>query len=304
MLGRIPPSWYASDMSSVRWVSLLAVLLLTAGCTRTGAPAPADVAGVRVVSLAPSLTEIVAGVGGADRLVGRTDVCNYPPAVVRHVPIVGAFGRPFLEAVAAQKPTVLLDVGLEDETQAASLASLRIARRHIPCQHLDDVPAAIRAVGGIVARQHAADALAQKIATVIRERRATLAQTPAAKRPLVFAVIWSDPLIVAGRNSFVSELVTLAGGRNLGDDLPRDYAEVSMEWVLERNPDIVLCLFHDASQHARQAVMARAGWQTLRAVQTGQVYDAFDLDTILRPGPRVLDGLNQMQRAIEKGHRL
>ena len=291
-------------MFSVRWVSWLTGLLLTAGCTRNDTHQPVPIAGVRVVSLAPSLTEIVAAVGGADRLVGRTDVCNYPPAVVARVPIVGAFGRPFLEAVAAQKPTVLLDVGLEDETQAASLARLRVARRHITCQRLDDIPAAIRTVGGIVARQNAADSLAHQIETVIWERRATLAKTPAAKRPLVFAVIWSDPLIVAGRKSFVSELVTLAGGRNLGDDLPRDYAEVSMEWVLERNPDIVLCLFHDASQHARQAVLTRAGWQTLRAVQTGQVYDAFDLDTILRPGPRVLDGVNQVQRAIEKGNRL
>jgi len=291
-------------MSSPQLRIVLAGLLLTAGCERTGSPAPAAAGGVRVVSLAPSLTEIVAAVGGAHNLVGRTDVCNYPPAVVVHVPIVGAFGRPFLEPLAAQRPTVLLDVGLDDESQAASIARLGITRRRIACQHLDEIPAAIRTVGEIVARQAAAATLAQQIEAGIRERRAALAQTPPGRRPLVFAVIWSDPLIIAGRNSFVSELVALAGGRNLGDDLPRDYAEVSLEWVLERNPDVVLCLFHDAARHARQAVLKRTGWQTMRAVQTGCVYDAFDLDTILRPGPRVLEGVTQVQREIEKAGRL
>jgi len=105
--------------------------------------------------------------------------------------------------------------------------------------------------------------------------------------------------MIAGRDSFVSDLVGLAGGRNLGDELPREYATVSSEWVIEHNPDIILCMYHGANAPVRQTVMLRNGWQSIHAVKSGRVYDAFDLDTILRPGPRVLDGIEQLRQVVE-----
>ena len=104
--------------------------------------------------------------------------------------------------------------------------------------------------------------------------------------------------MTAGRNSFVSELVALAGGRNMGDDLACNYGAVSPEWVLTRNPDVILCLYPGADHHARKTVLSRLGWRSLRAALNNRVYDEFSLDTILRPGPRVLDGVEQLRRAI------
>lgn len=252
----------------------------------------------RIVSLAPSLTEIVCAVGGADRLIGRTDVCNYPSNLLANVPVVGGFGRPYLEPLLAQKPTLVLDVDLEDQSLGAAFERLGIGRQHIACRRLADIPPAIRTIGRLAGRIDAGNALASAIECGIRNRRAAVAQRPPEQRPLVYVEIWGDPLMAAGKNSFVSELVALAGGRNMGEELAHDYATVSTEWVLTRNPDIILCLYPSSDHGARKAVAARLGWKTLRAVQNGRVYDDFNLDTILRPGPRVLDGVEQLRRAI------
>ena len=284
--------------------ALWVALALLAGCHRADAPNLAAQAAsssntTRVVSLAPSITEIVCAVGAADRLVGRTDVCNYPSDVVAHVPVVAGFGRPYLEPILSEKPTLVLDVALEDTSLRAALERQGIRCAHVACQHLDEIPDAIRDVGRLAGRADAAGALATSIADGIRRRREAEAGRPAARRPLVLALIWYDPLMVAAKASFVSELVALAGGRNLGDELPRDYVTVSTEWVIERSPDVILCLYHGAESRARQIVMTHTGWQTIRAVQTGRVYDDFNLDTILRPGPRVLQGEEQLRSAIE-----
>ena len=276
----------------------LTACLILVGCHRPPPPAPVQAAQARIVSLAPSLTEIICAVGGADQLVGRTDVCNYPPNLLTHVPVVGSFGRPYLEPLLAQKPTLVLEVDLENQSLGAMLKRLGITRQHIDCRCLSDIPNAVRTIGCLTGRSDAGQALATAIASGISSQQAQVARLPPAQRPLVYVEIWGEPLMTAGRHSFVSELVTLAGGRNLGDELAHDYGTVSTEWVLTRNPDIILCLYPTVAHHARQAVLSRLGWQTLRAVQKARVYDEFNLDTLLRPGPRVLEGVDQLRQVI------
>jgi iron complex transport system substrate-binding protein len=278
--------------------------LLASGCHRNAPQPPSAVATgtPRIVSLAPNLTEIVCAVGGANRLVGRTEVCNYPANLLVNVPVVGGFGRPYLEPLLAQKPTLVLDVDLEDKALGAAFERLGIGRQHIACRRLADIPPAVRTIGQLAGRIDAGNALADSIESGIRNRRVALAQMPPEQRPLVYVEIWGDPPMTVGKNSFVSELVALAGGRNMGDELAHDYAAVSTEWVLTHNPDIILCLYPSDGHHARTTVASRMGWQTLRAVQNGRVYDDFNLDTILRPGPRVLDGVEQLRRAIAESN--
>lgn len=277
-------------------------IALLSGCRRNTPPPAVAPSMPRIVSLAPSLTEMVCAVGGAHRLVGRTDVCNFPSNLLATVPVVAGFGRPYLEPLLEQKPTVVLDVDLEDQSMGATLARLGIRHQHVECRRLGDIPGAIRMIGRLADCPDAGNTLAGSIEERIRARQAAVASVPPERRPLVFVEIWGDPLMTAGRNSFVSELVALAGGRNLGDELAHDYGTVSTEWVLERNPEIVLCLYPGAGHQAVKIVASRLGWQTIRAVQHGRVYDGFDLDTILRPGPRVLDGVEQLRRVIAEGH--
>jgi len=241
---------------------------------------------------------MICAVGAADRLVGRTDVCNYPPNILTNVPVIGGFGRPYLEPMLAQKPTLVLDVALEDKSLGATLERLGIGRQHIECRRLDDIPSAVRIIGRLAERSDAGNALADALESGIRKQREAVSKIPPEQRPLVYVELWGEPLMTVGRKSFVSELVALAGGRNLGDELAHDYGTVSTEWVLTRNPDIILCLYMSNDHHARQAVLSRMGWQTLRAVQNNRVYDEFNLDTILRPSPRALEGVEQLRRVI------
>lgn len=278
----------------------VAALALVAGCERRAPalPSAATPAAPRIVSLAPNLTEMICAVGGADRLVGRTDVCNYPAGWLTNVPVVAGFGRPYLEPMLLRKPTLVLDVDLEDKALGMALERLGIGRQHIACRRLADIAPAVRTIGRLTGRSEAGNALASSIESGIRRRMETVAAIPLAQRPSVYVELWCDPAMTVGRDSFVSELVALAGGRNLGDELSQSYATVSTEWVLTRNPDIIICLYMNNEHRARQTIQARLGWQTLRAVQNGRVYDDFNPDSILRPGPRVLEGVEQLLRVI------
>jgi iron complex transport system substrate-binding protein len=327
----------ASLRLCVKYFLFLAFLL--PGCApRRPDPAPE---GDRIVSLAPNLTEIVCAIGAGSALVGRTSVCDYPPEIVKSVPVIGGFGAPSMDRLLKTRPTLILDVALEDETVANLMTQLGIRRVRVPCAMLDDIPTAILTVGRLAHRESAAQPLAERIRRAVSERRDALARnnqvfqhsarcpssvpdspggrdrpSPAGTPPTVFVEIWGDPLMTVGRKSFVSELVTLAGGRNLGDEVTdKDYFPVSSEWVIARNPDIILCLsvsgqmsevsnqqleIGNQKSEIGNQIATRTGWAQIKAVRDGRVYGGFDNNLILRPGPRVLEGIEALQACIQK----
>ncbi|MCX6995868.1 MAG: helical backbone metal receptor [Kiritimatiellaeota bacterium] len=273
------------------------VLLLVVGPGRSpAAPAPRE----RVVSLAPSLTEIVCALGAVDQLVGRTSACDYPPALLKKVPVIGGFGAPSLELLLQQRPTIVIDVALEDEALGRRMESLGLQRRRIPCRSLDDIPAAIRTVGGLLQREPVAEALAARLAAgVARCRREAAARAALRARPKVYAEIWSDPLMTCGRRTFVAELIALAGGKNIGDEIDRDYFPVAPEWILVRQPDVMLGLYMANAATLPGQIRARSGWALIPAVQKGRIFSGLDSALLLRPGPRALDGVEVLRKCLE-----
>jgi len=298
---------------------ILFLAFLSSGCTpRQPDPAPE---GPRIVSLAPNLTEIVCAVGALDALVGRTSACDYPPEIIKSVPVIGGFGAPSMDRLLKTRPTLILDVALEDETVANLMTQLGVRRVRVPCATLDDIPTAVLTVGRLAHFESAAQPLAERIRRKVAERRAVLEERKASGQttPTVFVEIWGDPLMTVGRNSFVSELVALAGGRNLGNEVTdKDYFPVSSEWVIARNPDIILCLYMtkgsgrttDDSQQTSETgdpkskiwirLAGRTGWAQIKAIREGNVYGGFDNNLILRPGPRVLQGIEALQTCIQQ----
>ena len=171
---------------NVQPVILLSVLAL-GGC-RPSAPSVSTAGAARVVSLAPSLTEMVCALGGEDLLVGRTSACDYPTNVTGRIPVVGGFGAPSMELLIAAKPTLILDVALSDETLGRKIEAVGLRRERIECRRLDDVPHAVETVGGLLHRQAEAGRLAGAMRAqirVLRERART-----EARRPKVFVEIW------------------------------------------------------------------------------------------------------------------
>lgn len=269
------------------------VLGVFAGC---GKPTPLSMPGVRVVSLAPSLTEMVCAVGGMDTLVGRTSACDYPPEVSA-IKVIGGFGAPSMELLTAASPTVVIEIDLDDQTVGRKIRNAGLRLEHVTCRRLDDIPTAIETVGTLIDRREQALALADDLKQKIAALRVRAGSET--NRPSVYVEIWHDPLMTAGTNAFLSELVYLAGGRNIGDDVAKDYFQVSPEWVVAKDPDIILCLYLSKQGSAKAAVMNRNGWASVKAVHRGTVYDGLNNDLILRPGPRVLQSIESLRPCVQ-----
>jgi iron complex transport system substrate-binding protein len=209
--------------------------------------------------------------------------------------VVGGFGAPSLEALLRVRPTIVIDVGLEDEAVRKTITELGIKYLRVPCSRINDIPAAVKKIGAVLCAEQRANQLADTLSQQIMALRAVTEKAGQAKTaPAVFAEIWSDPLMTAGSSSLIAELITLAGGRNIGDEIAKNYFAVSPEWIIVRDPDIIICFdLADA-----KTVSARAGWSKIKAVRSGRVYAGLDKNLTERPGPRVLEGIAILRECI------
>ncbi|NQU40960.1 MAG: cobalamin-binding protein [Lentisphaerae bacterium] len=273
----------------------LVALLVATGCRPAHQPTPTGP--LRIVSLAPSLTESLCAIGAGDLLVGRTSACNYPPDITATIPIIGGFGHPSLELLAAARPTLVLDVDLIDEGITTQIRSLGIPHRRIACDSLDDIAPMLRELGDITGHQAEAEVLAQELTRTINTARAEIT-TPLAYRPSVYAEVWHDPLTTIGRDTFLAGLVALAGGRTIAASVDKPYFQIAPESILSENPDLILCLYMGPSQGAVEAVKARPGWQHINAVRNDCIFADLDNDVLLRPGPRLIEGLQALRACI------
>lgn len=243
----------------------------------------------KAVSLAPSLTELVFALGLGDRLVGRSSACDFPPEA-KALPVLGDFGRPNQEALLAAHPDLVLATDLEKPGLRGYLEGLGIRALVLPCENWRDLLEAGRVIGRELGNPEAG----RRWADTMEARRAAIEQRADAfragrERPGVYIEIWSDPPMTAGKESFANDLVTLAGGRNIGAALGRSYANVSSEWILAQDPDAIV-LAYMTTNAAAERLAQRPGWNRLRAVREGRVCAGINPDWLLRPGPRMLDG--------------
>jgi len=277
---------------------LASILILSAGCRKAdGRAEPNQEAKPRIVSLAPSVTEMIFAIGAGEHLVGRTTACDWPAEAAR-VPVAGAFGRPSMEMLAAMHPDIVIDVDLEEEQSGSKIRDLGIRTERVICKTPDDIPGALRALGKLTGHRRQADSLAAVIEKGLGGfREKNLRRTV---RPLVYLEIWDDPFWTGGRDSYTSALISYAGGRNIGDAVRKEYFEISQEWVIEQNPDVIACMYMSKETTAAAGVMQRNGWRHISAVRHKNVFDGFDNSLFLRPGPRVLEGIAQLERLIEK----
>lgn len=280
-------------MKRVRRAALLC-LALAGGCWRETRPTAESAS--RVVSLAPNITEIICAIGAESVLVGRSSACDYPPEIVARVPVAGDFGRPAMERLLALRPTLVLAADLEDKTLPEQLRRFGVPLEVVPCRSLDDITLAIRRVGRLTGRSESAEILAARFDRDLQElRRQAGAVT---EPPTVYAELWHDPPLTIGGASFISEIIRLAGGRNLGDVVSREYFEVSPEWVLAADPDVILNLGMGKAGDFEAVLLARPGFDHLRAVKNRRIIADVPADLLLRPGPRSLEAVRELRRRL------
>ncbi len=214
----------------------------------------------QIVSLAPSATELLFSLGYGDRVVGRTRWCDYP-AEVANVPSVGDGLNPNLEAVAARKPDLVVMYATSANAAAVEqLQRLGIPAVNIRMDRLADVAHSARLLAGILGDSARVDSIASRFESSLDSLRRIPRDRPAR----VALIAWDSPPMVIGAGSFLNELVTLAGGKNVFDDLSQASPTVSIETIAARNPDLFLSLSSDTTG---PSYSRRPEWQAVRAVR-------------------------------------
>ncbi|NMW21660.1 MAG: cobalamin-binding protein [Chlorobiaceae bacterium] len=276
------------------------LLFITSGCTPKQAKYAEHQAGKpRIISLAPSLTEMIFAIGAGDQLVGRTNACDWPAAAAR-VPVIGAFGRPSLELLASIHPDLVVDVDLAEKETGKKISALGIRRESFSCKTPDDIPVVLRKLGIVTGHTREADSLALSITAGLAKfkMRAEEEAQKVKKHNTIYLEIWNDPFWTGGKGSYTSALIAYAGGENIGDVVHKEYFEISQEWVIKKNPEVIACMYMAKKSSAAIDLMQRPGWNNIAAVKNQRVYDHFDNSLFLRPGPRVLEGVEQLYRTI------
>jgi iron complex transport system substrate-binding protein len=247
----------------------------------------------RIVSLVPGVTEMLFAIGAEERLVGRTDFCDYPPAA-RAKPSVGGTVSPSLEMLVALKPDLVIatSAGNSDETRQ-QLERLKLPLYLVDPHGLSDVFRTVERLGEMADRRERA---AEVVAGLEWRVRAVAARVASRPRPRVLYVVWPEPLIVPGRGAAVTELIALAGGESVSAQAPEGYPRYSVEAAVARAPEVIVLARHGA----HIAPYARDKWERfagLPAIRAGRLH-AVDGDLFHRFGPRAVDALEILARLL------
>ncbi|MDR7542904.1 MAG: helical backbone metal receptor [Armatimonadota bacterium] len=232
----------------------------------------------RVISLAPSVTEILFALGLEHEVVGISDADDFPPERVRGRTRVGGVVLN-LERIVALRPDLIIGMPSLQRDQLLRLRSLRLPVLAVDATSVSETIAQIRLLGRVTGRPRDAERLAHAV-----ESRARPRHPP--QMPRVYAELWYEPVMAAAAGTLVDDVITRAGGRNVFSDR-RGYVQVPLEAVLVRNPQVILLLHGGRAQ-----ALARPGW---RAV--GPIFEV-PASLVTRPGPRISDGVAMVARFL------
>jgi iron complex transport system substrate-binding protein len=261
----------------------------------TGARSPRQPA--RIVSMAPDLTEILFALGLGERIVGVTRDSDYPPAA-RAKPKVGTFWQPNIEAVIATKPDLVVTLAIEQQRDLAR----RLQRIGYDClaveiEKIDDLFDVIAAMGAAADAREQAQELSDNLKAAIHRLQTATAGQP---RVRVLWVVQREPLRVAGRDTFINEMIELAGGENAIGPTLHKYPPIGAEEVIAVQPEVIIepdMLSGDLQEQRRQALSYWSGYANLPAVVRGRIC-VIKGDTVSRLGPRLCLGIELIARCL------
>lgn len=249
----------------------------------------------RIVSMAPSVTEILFAVGAGDRVVGVSDHCNDPPEA-RSRRRIGGLINPDLETIASLRPDLVVATTAGNYLDDAE----RIERLGIPVftlgsRSLEDVLSSLEEAGRLVGAPQRGASLASSLRGRIGAARAQASGRP---RPRTLFVIEPDPLIAPGRGTFVGEALEAAGADLVGSTGSSGWNQYDREQVLAMRPEVILTT--EANAAWARGLAGAKEWRLVPAVRAGRVHVISD--AIQRPGPRMVDGIEEVARILGGDH--
>jgi iron complex transport system substrate-binding protein len=251
----------------------------------------------RIVSLLPSNTEILFAVGAGDQVVGVTSYCNYPPEATTREQVGGITNQSLsIETIIALEPDLILASGSQDEIIPILEQAGQTVIALDPAT-FDDIYANLELVGQVTGHLDQATTITAELRRRVETVNTKASTIPADERLTVFYEVWHDPLMTAGPNTFIGQMVKIAGGHNIFDDVGEDWPQVSAEVIVERNPDVILGPTNHSDELTVEKITARTGWVNITAVENERIY-ILNGDAVSRPGPRIVDMLEEVARDL------
>ena len=275
---------------------LLIIMLFLVGLSSQVLAKEASSSPLRIVSLAPSTTEILFALGLADRIAAVTSFCDYPEEAKKK-PKIGGMSNPSLEAVVTMKPDlVVLTTDGNPKEFEERLRALHIKTFVFTARRLAQLPQAIREMGPALGVPGRADRLANEMDQALRRLKAGQVAPGAGSKKRILFIVWPEPLIVAGPGTAMDDALTLLGYENIAKNAMTSYPKYSLEEVIRSRPDAILI-----GKGAGMDMQAVSKGMLLRmasvpAVKNNAIY--YVSDNLYRLGPRVIAGMEELSACL------
>jgi iron complex transport system substrate-binding protein len=249
---------------------------------------------MKIVSLAPNITEILFSLGLDQEIVGVSIHCNFPEKVQSKVR-VGSYISLDFEKIVSLKPDLIIATGAGNTRDMVE----RLERLGFPTyvifpKNVEDVIRSVGHLSQLVGREKEG---AEIIREMKRRRERVVELTLGLSRPRVFLQIGEAPVVTVGKNSFADDLIRLAGGDNVAGNENEMYPRFGMEEILKRSPEVILISSMNPKGNYQKVLREWSRWKTIPAVKNGRIH-LLDSDLIDRPSPRIIQGLEEMARIL------
>ncbi len=250
----------------------------------------------KIVSGAPANTEILYALGLGDQIVGVTDWCNYPLEAMDK-PTVGGFSDINLEKVVELDPHIVFGaIGVQGPL-IQSFEDAGIVFVAIEPETLDELIDSIELIGAIAGKEQEAQELISDMESRIDAVKEKVVDIPEDERPGVLYEVWNDPVMTIGPNTYISDMIEIAGGRNIFSDAQDNWPVVDIESILARDPQVIISSMHHHRSGPDEFYQMNT-WSEISAIRNKRVYVVSDGDVFARVGPRIIDGLEEFARYI------
>jgi len=247
----------------------------------------------RIISLAPSNTEILFALGLGDKIVGVTDYCDYPREA-KEIVSIGGYSTPNIEKIVSRNPDLILAALGNGRENISLLEKLGFPVVALNPRSLEDILKGIQLVGEITNSQKQAEEVISSMRERIEVIREKVRDKAGEEAPGVLYVVWYPELWTAGSKTFPDELIRITGGCNIAAQI-EEWKIMGRESVIEADPEVIICSCHTgASYIIRDNILKDTQFQSLRAVKSGRVYPVADPDTAELSGPRIVEGLEEI----------
>jgi iron complex transport system substrate-binding protein len=248
----------------------------------------------RIVSMAPSITEILFALGLNEEIVGVTDFCDYPEAALTK-PRIGGFVNPSIEMIVSLKPDLIIATrdGNRKET-IRRLSDLGFSVYVVNPKGFDGVMKTIQNIGEIVGRQ---DESRRTIKDMTTRKEKVVRLTSSLPKPKVFFQVGNAPIITVGRGTLADDLIHLAGGKSISRNETLSYPLYSIETILSKAPEIIIMSSMGSTKDYSNLIKKWQNWKSLPAVKKNAIY-VVDSNLVDRPTSRIVEGLEEMLKII------